>query len=221
MVECKHAVEKILYILVAYLIGSIPFGYLVGKMNGVDLREHGSRNIGATNATRVLGRKWGLAVFALDFLKGCLPVQAVALQEGGDVAHYDIGQVGLLLGVIVGLVLGHTYTCYLKFRGGKGVATMAGCLAGAFPVVAAWAVGAWVLMMVQTRYVSLSSIVAGAVMVVAAGIEYGQLDGVLRPAEWMIPGVLFIIFLLVIYKHRGNLRRICDGTEPKAFSEKK
>lgn len=220
MVGFNGVGEIILYILAAYLIGSVPFGYLAGRVNGVDLREHGSHNIGATNAMRVLGRKWGVTVFLLDFLKGCLPVQVVVQQLGEEVINYSEGQVGLLLGVLAGLVLGHTFTCFLGFRGGKGVATMAGCLAGAFPMVAAWAVGVWLVMMAITRYVSLSSIVAGVAMVVAACFYYGRADGVWNPTEWMIPGALFVILLLVISRHRENLRRIANGTEPKAFSKK-
>ena len=221
MVEFGNVVENILYIAAAYLIGSVSFGYLAGRVNGIDLREHGSRNIGATNATRILGRKWGVTVFVLDFLKGYLPVLGVLQMQGWDVATYNAGQIGLLLGVIVALVLGHTYTCFLGFRGGKGVATMAGCLVGAFPMVAAWAVGTWLVMMAITRYVSLSSLIAGGVMVAASCYYYGKNDGVSMPAEWMIPGVLFLILLLVIYRHRENLRRIANGTEPKAFSKKK
>ncbi len=220
MVEWNNEVESVLYIVVAYLIGSVSFGYLTGRVNGIDLREYGSHNIGATNAARVLGRKWGLLVFVLDFLKGCLPVLGVLMMQGRDVVGYSAEQVGLLLGVVVALVLGHTFTCFLGFRGGKGVATMAGCLVGAFPVVAGWAICAWVLMMLLTRYVSLSSMVAGMVMVVVAVMHYGQADGVWKPAEWMIPTALFFIMLLVIYRHRENLGRIVNGTEPKAFSKK-
>ncbi len=220
MVECAVVAEDIVYIVAAYLIGSIPFGYLAGKLHGIDLREHGSHNIGATNAMRVLGRKWGMVVFALDFLKGYLPVLAIMAMQGRGVADYSVGQTAQLLGVIVALTLGHTFTCFLHFRGGKGVATMAGCLVSAFPMIAGWAVCAWVFMMIMTRYVSLSSIVAGGVMVLASLLNFGQADGVCKPAEWMIPGVLFLILLLIVYRHRENLRRIAEGTEPKAFSKK-
>lgn len=220
MIECCCVAEDILYIAAAYLIGSIPFGFLIGKLRGTDLREHCSHNIGATNAMRVLGRKWGILVFALDSLKGCLPTLTIVAIQGQDVANYSVGQAGLLLGVIAGLTLGHTFTCFLRFRGGKGVATMAGCLVGAFPVVAGWAVCAWVLMMIVTRYVSLSSIMAGVIMVLASLVYFRQVDGVCKPTEWMIPGALFLILLLIVYRHRENLRRIADGTEPKAFSKK-
>lgn len=214
----------VIYLIVAYLIGSIPFGYLAGRLNGIDLREHGSHNIGATNATRVLGRKWGIPVFICDFLKGYIPlVVAMHLIAGADkgVAQYSPGEMGWCLGVMAALVLGHTFTCYLKFRGGKGVATMAGCLVAFLPAVAGIAILVFVGMMAITRYVSLSCLTAGAVMVIAAAWIFRTNDGQMLPAEWIALSVLALIFLLVLWKHRGNISRIYHGTEPKAFSKKK
>ena len=130
-------VENLIYIVAAYLIGSVPFGYLAGRMNGLDLREHGSRNIGATNAVRVLGKKWGIPVFVCDFLKGYLPLLFMAQHLGGDVTTFDAAQMGWFLGVLFALVLGHTFTCYLNFKGGKGVATTGGCLFAVSPIVGA------------------------------------------------------------------------------------
>lgn len=217
-------VENALYIVAAYLIGSIPFGYLAGRLNGVDLREHGSHNIGATNAVRVLGKRWGIPVFVCDFLKGYLPLlAAMRLVAGGqlDVAQYSPAEMGWCLGVMVALVLGHTFTCFLGFRGGKGVATMAGCLVAFMPAVAGAAVIAFVVVMALTRYVSLSSLTAGLVMVLAAAWLFVSNDGVLLPAEWMALGMLALIFVLVVWKHRSNIVRICQGTENKAFSRKR
>ena len=97
-------VENLIYIVAAYLIGSVPFGYLAGRMNGLDLREHGSRNIGATNAVRVLGKKWGIPVFVCDFLKGYLPLLFMAQHLGGDVTTFDAAQMGWFLGVLFALV---------------------------------------------------------------------------------------------------------------------
>lgn len=217
-------VENALYIVAAYLIGSIPFGYLAGRLNGVDLREHGSHNIGATNAVRVLGKKWGIPVFVCDFLKGYVPLAlAMHLISAGqmDVARYSPAEMGWCLGVMVALVLGHTFTCFLSFRGGKGVATMAGCLVAFMPAVAGVAALAFVVVMALTRYVSLSSLVAGLVMVVAAAWRFVSNDGALLPAEWMALGMLSLIFVLVLWKHRSNIVRICQGTENKAFSRKR
>lgn len=214
----------LLYLIIAYLIGAIPFGYLAGRLNGIDLREHGSHNIGATNATRVLGRKWGIPVFICDFLKGYIPL-AVAMQliagEGKEVAQYSPVEMGWCLGVMAALVLGHTYTCYLGFRGGKGVATMAGCIVAFLPGVAGIAILVFAGMLAITRYVSLSCLTAGAVMVAAAAWNFWSNDGQIQPAEWIALSVLALIFLLVLWKHRGNISRIYHGTEPKAFSKKK
>ena len=216
-------VESCLYIIAAYLIGSVPFGYIAGRLNGVDLREHGSHNIGATNATRVLGKKWGLPVFALDFLKGFLPMLLVmhgAVGGGQDVSQYTPCEMVQCLAVMAALVLGHTFTCYLGFRGGKGVATMAGCLVAFLPCVAGYSVLTFVVMMALTRYVSLSCLTAGVVMVAAAAWMFPGNDGAYTPSEWMALGMLLLIFLLVLWKHRSNIARICNGTEPKAFSKK-
>lgn len=205
----------------AYLIGSVPFGYLAGKLNGVDLREHGSCNIGATNAVRVLGKKWGIPVFVCDFLKGLLPLLGVRLMLGMDVTQMDIWQASLFICVMISLVLGHTYTCFLGFKGGKGVATTAGCLFALPLTIGVTAAVTWVLMMIITRYVSLSSMLAGVAMVSAALHVLWVEDGECSAADALILSVLFIVLVLVIYKHRSNIERLCAGTEPKAFSKKK
>lgn len=217
-------VENCLYIVIAYLIGSIPFGYLAGRLRGIDLREHGSHNIGATNATRVLGKKWGVPVFIMDFLKGYLPLLIAArFVAGADtcLAEYTPEQMGWCLGVMVAVVLGHTYTCFLGFKGGKGVATMAGCLVAFLPTVALAAILTFLVMMVLTRYVSLSCLTAGAMMVITAAWDFSSGDEVINTPEWMALGMLIFIFILVVYKHRGNIVRLYRGTEPKAFSKKK
>lgn len=220
MVYWSCVVENFLYIVLAYLLGSVPFGYLAGRINGIDLREHGSHNIGATNAVRVLGKKWGLPVFACDFLKGFLPLLWFRMHLGGDVAAMNEVQMGWLLGMMLALVLGHTFTCFLHFRGGKGVATMAGCLVAFIPLVAGVAAGVFVLVAAVWRYISLSSMLAGVAMVACAAALFGW-DGEVSPAEWMALGMLSLILVLVVYKHRSNIVRIWQGTEPKIFSAKK
>lgn len=213
-------IENILYIVAAYLIGSIPFGYLAGRLNGVDLREHGSHNIGATNAVRVLGKKWGIPVFICDFLKGFLPLLFVKEQLGGTVELFEADQMGWLLGVLAALILGHTYTCFLGFKGGKGVATTAGCLfALSLPIGLAVLV-TWVVGMVITRYVSLSSMLAAVAMVTAAVQVFWLEDGDFATADAMVITLLFLVCVLVVFKHRSNITRLCNGTEPKAFSKK-
>ncbi len=213
--------ENILYIVAAYLIGSVPFGYLAGRIRGIDLREHGSHNIGATNAVRVLGKAWGIPVFVCDFLKGFVPLLLMKLHLGGDATDFDTTQMLWLLGVMFALVLGHTYTCFLGFRGGKGVATTGGCLFALSPTIGCSAVGAWVLCMLLTRYVSLSSIMAGVGMMVSACWVFWLEPGECGTADLLVIGLLTIIFLLVVIKHRSNIVRLCKGTEPKAFSKKK
>lgn len=213
-------IENILYIVAAYLIGSIPFGYLAGRLNGIDLREHGSHNIGATNAVRVLGKKWGIPVFICDFLKGFLPLLFVKEQLGGTVELFDADQMAWLLGVLAALILGHTYTCFLGFKGGKGVATTAGCLfALSLPIGMAVLV-TWVVGMVLTRYVSLSSMLAAVAMVTAAVQVFWLEDGDFATADAMVITLLFLVCILVVFKHRSNITRLCNGTEPKAFSKK-
>lgn len=213
-------VENVIYIVAAYLIGSVPFGYLAGRLNGLDLREHGSCNIGATNAVRVLGKKWGIPVFICDFLKGYVPLLLMKLHLGGDATQFSAADMGWFLGVLFALVLGHTFTCFLKFKGGKGVATTGGCLFAVSPLVGAVSVASWVLMMLLTRYVSLSSMFAGVGMMVTAVYVFYMMDGTMSVADSMVLGLLGFIFLLVVWKHRTNIVRLCNGTEPKAFSKK-
>jgi glycerol-3-phosphate acyltransferase PlsY len=126
---------------------------------------------------------------------------------------------GCYLGVFFALVMGHTFTCYLHFKGGKGVATTGGCLFAISPIIGGTALLTWVLMMVLTRYVSLSSMAAGVTMMVAACFVFCA-DGNLRVADVMVLSLLFLIFALVVWKHRANIVRLCNGTQPKAFSKK-
>ena len=215
-----HMVENILYIVAAYLIGSVPFGYIAGRLNGIDLREHGSRNIGATNAVRVLGKGWGIPVFVMDFLKGFAPLLYMKYHLGGDITEFSPAAMGWFLGVMFALILGHTFTCFLKFKGGKGVATTGGCLFALSPWVGGAALLSWIVSMIFTRYVSFSSIMAGVGMIVTAGIELWGEEKAYSVADYMVLGLLAIILVLVTVKHRANIGRILNGTEPKAFARK-
>src|SRR5438874_758136 len=147
----------ILIFLASYLLGAVPFGYLVARTRGVDIFRHGSGNIGATNVGRILGRRFGVLVFALDFAKGALPVvlaDAAARQFQPAASAY--------LGVAAGLAafLGHLFSPWLGFRGGKGVATAAGVVAVLVPLPALGAVGVWVVLLAAFRYVSAASVAA-------------------------------------------------------------
>src|SRR5271156_180934 len=147
-------------LLIAYLVGAIPFGYLVARWRGVDILHQGSGNIGATNVGRVLGRRFGILVFVLDFAKGALPVLAAQTVGPG------------WLPVTAGLAafLGHLFPVYLRFRGGKGVATSAGVVAVLLPWPALGAVLTWVAVVCSTRYVSLASLVAALAL---CGVQLG------------------------------------------------
>ncbi len=201
------------WLVAGYLVGSIPFGWLIGTTRGVDIRRHGSRNIGATNCGRVCGAPWGLLAFALDVAKGFGPtVAAVVLMPA--LTDLDMGRQRWLLVVIAALgpILGHVFSLYLKFRGGKAVATSLGVVA-AFPMLR-WmglaAFGAWVLVFSATRYVSVAS--SAAVVVFAAGYLVFE-----RADAWgpYLPVTVFVLLLvvLVLARHKTNFQRLAAGTE--------
>ena len=212
-----------LWIVAAYLIGSVPFGLLLGRARGVDLRKHGSGNIGATNAMRVLGKPLGILCFGLDLAKGAGPVLASGawmgvLGEGG----LDAGATAPWMGVGLAAVVGHVFPISLRFRGGKGVATAFGALAAYWPWMSA-AVGAallvWLITVRATRYVSVASIAAA--LTLPAAMTISQLtrwpaghDGV-RSASggWPMLGLALVLAALVIVRHRGNIARLREGTE--------
>ncbi len=208
-----------LFIVLAYFMGSVPFGYLAGKMRGIDLREHGSGNIGATNAVRVLGKKIGLSVFVLDFLKGLLPVLLVKGFAPAGMSDMSLNTLFVLTAMAA--VLGHTYTCWLGFKGGKGVATAAGVLVALLPWSALAVVGIWAVVFGLSRYVSLASILGALSFPVFVLFQFGCFSG--RPLGGGLPLVVFsfIICLLVVLKHVANIKRLLAGTESRAFSGKK
>ncbi len=189
---------------VAFLIGSIPFGYLIGRTAGVDVRTHGSGNIGATNVGRVLGKKWGLFVFFLDFLKGYVPL---LLAYGGLVGK-DPGPVPIII-LVWGLavILGHNYTPWLKFRGGKGIATSAGVVCALIPQTGLASIALWILLILTTRYVSVASMGAALSLLLCTI----ALDG--SHLEHFIFGCA--VCVLSLWRHRANISRLRAGTEPK------
>jgi glycerol-3-phosphate acyltransferase PlsY len=201
----------LLVLLGAYLVGAIPFGYLIARSRGVDLFKAGSGNIGATNVGRVLGRKFGLLVFVLDFLKGALPVLACSLLPNSLRTSLDPAST---LPVLVGLFafLGHLYPVYLGFRGGKGVATGAGTVAVLIPFSAAVAILVWLTVTCSSLMVSLGSVAAVLALTTA------RLLGTSAPFEGeAAPLTLYCLggTCLVIVKHLGNLNRIARGTESR------
>jgi len=185
----------------AYLLGGIPFGYLAGRLvAGVDLRRVGSGNLGATNAIRQLGWGWGSVVFGLDLLKGWVAV-ALAQRFGGGA--------GAWLPVAAGLaaILGHSFTPYLRFKGGKGVATSAGVFLRLAPVATGIALAVFLVVMLSSRIVSLSSLTATAALPLL--LLWRQ------PDEPLLLGFASLIAVLIWIRHRGNLRRLLRGEEPR------
>jgi acyl-phosphate glycerol 3-phosphate acyltransferase len=202
----------VLTILVAYFIGAIPFGYLVARWRGVDIFKEGSGNIGATNVGRVLGRRFGLLVFALDFAKGALPALVAMLisvqsEPDGSVA---LGRVGL--GVAAGLAsfLGHLYPIYLRFRGGKGVATGAGVVAVLLPGPALAALLTWIALVAACRYVSLASLSAAAVLCL---VRLGSTPEPFAPSHRILTCFCFVALTMVWWRHRANVARLFQGNE--------
>jgi glycerol-3-phosphate acyltransferase PlsY len=211
-------VEFLAYALVAlgaYLLGSIPTGYLMARAKGIDIRTVGSGNIGATNAFRVLGKGPGVFVLLVDAAKGCVAVVLAALAGPllAGVPSERVNEVSEVFQVIAGLgaILGHNFTCWLKFKGGKGVATSAGVLLALLPKALGIAFGAWVVAFALSRYVSLASITAAVTLPVAT-----WLFGYSR----MLTTVSAIIGVLTIYRHRGNIQRLLAGTENRVGAKK-
>lgn len=194
--------------LCAYLLGSIPTGYLVARARGVDIRATGSGNIGATNAFRVLGRRWGILVLTADFVKGllaCLVVpMGIVAALGADPSHLRASLLALLAAVCA--VLGHNFTVWLRFKGGKGIATTAGALAALVPWALLIAVVVWVLLFVVTRYVSVGSIAAAVTVPLATWFT---------TSDRILTALTAVLGLLAIYKHRSNIQRLLAGTESR------
>ncbi len=184
----------------AYLCGSIPTGFLVARAKGVDIRKVGSGNMGATNVFRTLGKGPGILVLLIDAAKGALPVIFLAGLLGGGGAD----PVWIRLVSALGAVLGHNYTCWLNFRGGKGIATSAGVLAALVPQAFLWTLAIWAAVFAATRYVSLASVVAAGSLPVAT---------VLTRQPLPIIGLNLLLGLLAIWKHRPNIGRLLAGTE--------
>ena len=210
--------DWLIFVAVAYLLGSIPFGLLLGRLRGVDIREHGSGNIGATNAGRVLGRGWGRACFVLDVLKGAVPTLAAGVWTGaiGD-AELSAGRSAAWVSVGLASILGHVFPVWLGFRGGKGVATSLGALAALWPIATLPVVAGlvvWVVTVRVTRYVGVASVAAAVTLPVAVVVwSLSPVWG--ERAVWPAAAMTGALAALVVWRHRDNLRRTFAGTEPK------
>ncbi len=228
------AAALITLVLLSYLLGSIPTGFLVAKAKGVDIRSMGSGNIGATNVFRILGKGPGIFVLTMDALKGALAVLAAgALTElvmlgfmpetasglftpyFGEISRRDayLRDVWQHHPAIAGIcaILGHNYTCWLKFKGGKGIATTAGVFAALAPAAFGIALAAWLAVFAASRYVSLASIVAAVALPLAVWLTGNG---------GLLIGVSAALGALAIYKHKANIQRLRDGTENRVGGKK-
>jgi glycerol-3-phosphate acyltransferase PlsY len=207
----------VILIIGAYLIGSIPFGLIIAAVHGKDLRSIGSGNIGATNLSRALGRKWAYLCFLLDAAKGFLPMLIAA-----DFFSSPPTVLELFLALAAGCaaVLGHIFPIYLKFNGGKGVATSFGVALGLWPyytICSFFAVGVWAVTVLIWRYISLASIVASVAFPLALVFLIAIIPNWHFANLWPLLVVAIAIPLIVIIRHRENIKRLLEGTESRIF----
>jgi len=193
----------VFWLLTSYLSGSVPFAFIIGKLKGVDIRRVGSGNVGATNLYRTAGLSAALVAFAGDFLKGYLPASVFPRLWGASDAS-TAAWMGLACGAAA--LAGHNWPVFLGFRGGKGVATGAGVLAAVVPWCLGVGAGVWILLVAVTRYVSVASIGAAVAAAATAWVAY-------RGYGFPFVGVLTILSLLVVWRHRSNIRRLAAGRE--------
>ncbi|MES2983491.1 MAG: glycerol-3-phosphate 1-O-acyltransferase PlsY [Verrucomicrobiota bacterium] len=225
--------------VLAFLLGSIPFGLFIAKAKGIDIRQHGSGNIGATNVFRVVGKKYGLSCLLLDALKGFIPVvialNLVPVEGRESLFHLSFLDsfamnpaadqfTAQLVHVITALaaVLGHNYSPWIGFKGGKGIATSAGVLIGLMPAAVLVLLVIFIAVLALTRYVAVASITAAICLPVLThlGARFHKNEAGIslwEAGEWNKPLFFFtlIIGILAVWKHRTNIRRLRDGTESK------
>ena len=197
-----------LAIILTYLIGAIPTAYIFGRvLKGIDIRQHGSGNVGATNAIRVLGKVPGIIVLLIDIIKGIIPLTIIADTFGMTSVWERV-----LLALIV--VCGHNWTVFLNFKGGKGIATSLGVLIGltieitVIRPVLLWTLGSWIVIFLLSGYVSLASIIAAVVMPISMVLTNQRI-------ELVALGIIFCVF--VVLRHRPNVRRLLNGQESRVF----
>jgi glycerol-3-phosphate acyltransferase PlsY len=194
----------------SYLLGSVPFGYVAGRLAGIDIRNVGSGNVGATNVVRVLGKRYGYPVFALDFLKGFVAVMISMVMAPGRPPQWNSPEIFGILAAMSS-VFGHLYPPWLKFKGGKGVATSAGALLALTPIATLIGVAVWIIVFWLTRYVSLASVTAAVILPVVIVVvgSHDRHNG--KPLIYASACVAAV----VIWRHRSNLLRLMRGTEPR------
>jgi glycerol-3-phosphate acyltransferase PlsY len=199
--------KEVLFILFAYLIGSIPTAVWISRyFFGVDIRDYGSGNAGATNTFRVLGSKWGCIVMSVDVLKGVIATSLYILLP--FYMHNEWDRTNLMVGLGLAAVVGHIFPLWADFRGGKGVATLFGMILAIQPVVALYCVGVFLLCLYLTRFVSLSSILASVAFAVLILFIFNEKEPLYRFFS-------IAVALLVILTHQKNISRLLRGSESK------
>ena len=200
----------LLTVVVGYFLGSIPTGFLVARARGIDIRKVGSGNMGATNVFRILGKGPGILVLLVDALKGAASVLAARYfwMPMADTSPY-LQAIPII--AALSAVLGHNYTCWLGFKGGKGIATSAGVLAALVPVPFLVVLATWIAVFAISRYVSLASIAAAAVLPVATALHREPVPVIC---------LTLVLGLLAIWKHKPNLKRLIAGTENRVGNSK-
>lgn len=198
----------IITVLLAYLLGSIPTGFLAGKARGIDIRTIGSGNIGATNVLRSLGTVAGVVVLLVDALKGFLAVAVLTrlVWHAFGLTPDPTNREWLEIVAALAAILGHNFTCWLHFKGGKGIATSAGVLVALVPYALLIILGVWIIVLALTRFVSLASICASFTLPFATWITGGSFTMIAITAA---------MAALAIYKHKSNIKRLLEGTETR------
>lgn len=198
---------KIGLLILSYLLGSFPSALVIGKwVKGIDIREHGSKNMGSTNAGRVLGKKWGVVVFALDALKGFIVISLFTIFHVLDPVEHALLN-PLIYGI--GAILGHVFPIFAKFKGGKAVATSAGVVLAYNPLFFVIVIGVFFLVVRLSKYVSLASLIAVFVALLLA--IFWKIEAI----DYYFLGAALLINILIIIRHKENIKRIQENTERK------
>jgi len=216
-------------IFISYLIGSIPFGFLIGRLRGIDVRKHGSGNIGATNVFRILGPRWGIFVFFCDAGKGVAAVLLAKWLAGNFPVGFSLGPemhleathfepvVGGILAAIW-CIVGHSFPVWLRFSGGKGVATSAGVMFGLLPLASVVGFVVWVIVFYSTRYVSIASLSASCALALSVLVIP---EDPAHSERWPLFVLALVAVILIFWRHRANIERLRNGTEHRFERKKK
>ena len=204
-------------VLASYIVGSLPFGFWISKFLGVDIRNQGSGNIGATNVLRTLGRKVGITVLILDISKGFLPVLIGSIIIFNQLPDSMLdkeeieGTIYVLLAI--GTILGHNYTFWLGFKGGKGIATSAGAIMPFLPEVLIGSLFVWILFFFLSRYVAIASIAAAfSIPILTVSLDHNYLFPDIN-SSWPVISFGIIASIMAIWRHRSNIQRLIKGEE--------